>query len=256
MTMRTLFRSCCLLFLLSRSIAAPLAFQQGGLPSRLQGATLPSPTTVTPKKQSPPTAQAGPLAGSNGVQPQGLSDANCNRNLPACYEGIARTARAAGRNKEAFEYFMKALHSQGPLDVARRTDYWRGSGAQPDFWYPADQRDYRLMTEIIALAKEMNPPPEIPEGARRYFENGRTAIAQVKVMEDFELAQRAFGSAVNLAPWWAQAQFSVAVAWEKLGNYSDAISALRLYLLAAPNASNMADVRTKLLELERRKRSS
>lgn len=114
----------------------------------------------------------------------------------------------------------------------------------------AAPQDAALRERVIAAARALKPPPALPEAAERHLARGEAAIERAKSPADFVLAVREFEQATRAAPWHAAAYFNLGVAQEKAGQPKDAIGSFKLYLLAAPGASDAAAVKKRLYKLE------
>lgn len=145
-------------------------------------------------------------------------------------ESDGRAAEQAGKLREALTQYVAALQSvpEGSAD------------------------DQRLRETIIKLIQKLSPPPALPEEARRFSVRGQIAIKDAKSAVDFAEASKEFGEALRVAPWWADGYFNQGVALEKAGKYSQAARALKFYLLAAPNAPDVQNVRDQIYALEYR----
>lgn len=110
--------------------------------------------------------------------------------------------------------------------------------------------DNALREKIIKLAQELKPAPAVPEEARRYRARGITAFETAKSTEDFKRAVPEFQNAANVAPWWSDAYFNLAMVQEKIGDLKGAIASYRLYLAADPNAKDAESIRTQTYKLE------
>jgi tetratricopeptide (TPR) repeat protein len=143
-------------------------------------------------------------------------------------ESAGRGAEQAGKLREALTHYLAALQSasEGSAD------------------------DQRLREAIIKLVQKLSPPPALPEEARRFSVRGQTWIKEAKNPSDFDEAAKEFGSALRIAPWWADGYINQAVALEKAGRFSRAILSLRLYLLAAPAAPDAEKVKEQIYALE------
>jgi tetratricopeptide (TPR) repeat protein len=110
--------------------------------------------------------------------------------------------------------------------------------------------DNALREKIIKHAQTMKPAPEIPEEAQRHLGRGQAAVEIAKTSEDFFLAISEFKKVLRLAPWLANAYFNLAVVQEKAGQFNEAMQNYKLYLLAAPSASDAQEVKTRIYGLE------
>ncbi len=102
----------------------------------------------------------------------------------------------------------------------------------------------------IWQAQQLSPPPVIPEEARRLMAEGIAAMKLAGDIPGYKEAKEKFEKSANLAPWWADAYFNLALVQEKLRKFDDAKRSLELYLLASPSASDVAAVKEKIYELE------
>ncbi len=143
-------------------------------------------------------------------------------------EADGRAMEQSGRPREALTNYIAALQaaSEGSAD------------------------DQRLRETIIKLVLRIQPPPAIPEEARRFAIRGRTWIKDGKSQSDFEEAAKEFANALRVAPWWADGYFNHAVALEQSGKFSEAIRSLRLYVLAAPAGPDLDKVKDRIYALE------
>jgi hypothetical protein len=112
---------------------------------------------------------------------------------------------------------------------------------------PADKA---LREKIIKLAVTMKPAPAIPEDAERNMARGVVFFTKATDNAGYRKAIVEFEAATNAAPWLDKAYYNLGVAQEKAGMFKDAISSLKLYLLAAPDAKNAREVRNQIYMLE------
>jgi hypothetical protein len=92
--------------------------------------------------------------------------------------------------------------------------------------------DATLRSEIVALAKTMNPAPAIPQLARDNFANAAAKLKTAASAEDFKAAARLFEQVSVLAPWYADADYSAASAFAQANDFENAKRNLALYLAA------------------------
>lgn len=111
----------------------------------------------------------------------------------------------------------------------------RAQASNADFQQAVAAYQQSLTTEaaekVIRMAVAMEQLPPIPEEARRHFVRGTTLFKEAKSPDDFKQVVDEFGQAANIAPWWPDARYNRALAWEAAGNYEKAIINLKLYLL-------------------------
>ena len=151
----------------------------------------------------------------------------CNAFAFAADEALpGRQAEQAGNLREALTHYVEALKT-APLDQQMRE-------------------------KIIKLAVQIQPPPAISEDAKRHMARGQAAIKAAKAPEDWTDAVREYETAVYFAPWHADAYYNLGVARDKAGQYDGAIWALKMYLLAKPQAADTEQVKSLIFEIEYR----
>jgi tetratricopeptide (TPR) repeat protein len=99
----------------------------------------------------------------------------------------------------------------------------------------------------------MNPPPAIPEEAKRLVDRGMAAVQGAGSADDFKDAAAEFAKASLAAPWVANVYSNLGVVQDKVGLYTEAISSLNLYLLAAPNAPDAEATKSLIHQIEYRR---
>lgn len=108
-------------------------------------------------------------------------------------------------------------------------------------WQKESGDDPAMLEKIVKLAATItNPPPEIPEEARRHAVKGETVIKQAKEKSDFQTGADEFRQALRIAPWWADAYKALSGAAESAGDYDMAEAALKLYLASNPDDARAA----------------
>lgn len=110
-----------------------------------------------------------------------------------------------------------------------------------------------LRQNIFALATKLSPRPAIPDDAQRYFFGSQAALEEWKDNGDtakLDDAVEQLNEALRIAPWWPEAYFNRGLVLEDRGRYADAVESFKLYLLAAPNASDAQQVKQKIYMLE------
>lgn len=117
----------------------------------------------------------------------------------------------------------------------------------PDFRTAADslRHDHdedSLFGKLAQLAQQLQPPPTIPEGARKVFIEGATKMKQ----GNYSDAWMKFDDSIRLAPWWADAHYNDAVAKEKYGLYDGAAKELKRYLLLNPAPADAREAQDRI----------
>jgi cytochrome c6 len=106
--------------------------------------------------------------------------------------------------------------------------------------------DDDLRGKIIKLALTLDPKPAIPDDAAVAAAKGKTIFTNASSPDDLKAAAAAYADASNLAPWVPDYYYNEGLALEKAGQFDDAITALNVYLMAAPDASDTNDVRGRI----------
>jgi hypothetical protein len=114
--------------------------------------------------------------------------------------------------------------------------------------------DNALRERIIKLAQEIKPPPAVPEEARRHFVIGNTLQRDAKDAAGASLAIAEYRQALGMAPWWSDAYYNLAVAQELAGQFDDASTSLRFYLMTNPPDREARDTQDRLYALEAKKK--
>lgn len=112
---------------------------------------------------------------------------------------------------------------------------------------PADDA---LRTKLIKFALQMNPAPAIPDDALRASARGRAAIEMAKSPDDMKDAVDELDRAVQSAPWQASTYSNLAIAQDKVEDYSGALKSLQFCLLASSNERDVTEVKQMMYELE------
>jgi hypothetical protein len=104
--------------------------------------------------------------------------------------------------------------------------------------------------EVIRMAATMNQLPPIPEEARRHFVRGTALFKDAKSPDEFKQVVDEFRQAARIAPWWPDARYNFALAWEAAGDYDKAIVNVKLYLLFKLPDSDARTAQDKIYALE------
>jgi hypothetical protein len=84
--------------------------------------------------------------------------------------------------------------------------------------------------KVIVLFKQLDPPPAVPEEARKPFVMGATMLQESKDAVGAAKAVEQFGKALQIAPWFAEAWYNRALARETAGQFGAAMGDLKVYL--------------------------
>ena len=110
--------------------------------------------------------------------------------------------------------------------------------------------DNTLREQIIKLVQGLDPPPAVPEEARRAFVQGTTIAKEAKNPEQQALAVQSYQDALKIAPWWGDAYYNLALAQELAGQLDAAQSSFKLYILTNPGEKEARDAQDRIYALE------
>ena len=120
--------------------------------------------------------------------------------------------------------------------------------------------DNIIREKTIKLVQTMQPAPAIPEEAKKYMDRGMAAADRVRDAKDeksrndsIKDAIDEFQSAVNLAPWLGDGYRNLGIMQDKGGQYSQALSNLKLYLMTHPLAEDAMAANKLMDEIESRR---
>ncbi|MDD5438898.1 MAG: tetratricopeptide repeat protein, partial [Candidatus Omnitrophica bacterium] len=111
-------------------------------------------------------------------------------------------------------------------------------------------RSPEVRTRLIQLARKLDPPPAIPEEARRALAEGKVNFEKARQPAELASAAESFKIAADLAPWWADAYYNLGLVQEQQASYEAAAENFKNYLLASPNAVDTQTVKDKIYQLE------
>lgn len=106
----------------------------------------------------------------------------------------------------------------------------------------ANPSDDALRTKIIQLALTLDPKPAEPTGAIEHEGAAEYVFKHAQSPGDFLSAAAEYEQALLLAPWNAGDYYNLGMCYDKANEQQKAISAYQLYLLAAPDAKDAAEV--------------
>lgn len=140
----------------------------------------------------------------------------------------AQAAEKAGQYARALQLYTAALGKTAP-----------GSG-----------EEHAIIEQAIGAARKTRPAPKAPDAAIP-FEGRAEAIAKrAQSPADFAKAADEYRQALRVAPWVSSYAFNAGVLLEKAERPAEAVTYLKLYLLAAPDAPDARDVQKKIAGLE------
>ena len=106
--------------------------------------------------------------------------------------------------------------------------------------------DYK---DAIAISRKLKHVPPAPEAYRKEMVIALMLVREAKSQEDYTKVRDHFVAAAGLAPWMPMPYQGLGHVEEALKDYSASAQYFRLYLLAAPKASNSRAIRDHIYEL-------
>ena len=110
--------------------------------------------------------------------------------------------------------------------------------------------DTALREKVIKLAQTLQPAPAVPEEARKPFVMGATVLKKAGGPADAAKAVELFTTAINIAPWFADAYYNRAVARETAGQFEAAMADLKQYLVFKLSDQERREAQDKIYALE------
>ena len=100
--------------------------------------------------------------------------------------------------------------------------------------------------ETLAKYPTAETRPPLPEEARRYRVQAESAVQQ-RHMND---ALGYYGKAVEIAPWWAEGFFNIALLYAEQRRYDGAIRNMKRFLLLEPNHAKAREAQDQIYRWE------
>jgi Protein kinase domain len=150
----------------------------------------------------------------------------------------AEQARRESEQKTAAEH-QKRLRGQ-LAEALRALRSAREGGA----------KEKELREKAIALALQINPAPAVPDDAEQEIARGESELKVAATAADYRAAASALRKGLKMVPWVAAGYMDLAGAEEKAGDYAGAIASFKYYSLANPQASDAAEVQSKIADVE------
>jgi len=156
---------------------------------------------------------------------------------------------------ELVDLLEDAMRQRKQADVARLKDPKVQFALQVQA-LQHNPKDESLREKVIQLALALPEPPPVPEEARQLFQR---ATSQIKLAIDpgqLDPPIALLRSALELAPWWANAYFNLSRALELNGRYDEAIQQMNYYLEIKPSGLDADEARIHLLVLQKEKEAA
>ncbi len=158
----------------------------------------------------------------------GLRQYKQNRQRAKAQRASARAALGRGARNEAFRFYTQSIELEKSLGGT----------------------DESTVDGYLQLVGKMARLPSVPKPAERHMMRGQILFREAEDADAFGLAAKEMQSAIEMAPWWSEAYFNLALVQEASGEYGAAARNLGRYLSASPLAEDAEAVREKLLEME------
>ncbi len=110
--------------------------------------------------------------------------------------------------------------------------------------------DSALREKIINHVQAMRPAPAVPTEVVKHEGAAEYAFKGAKNESDYLDSAKEYEKALLIAPWLAIDYFNCGVAYEKAGQFKNAITQFNFYLMAAPDAQDANAVRKRIGGLE------
>ena len=98
--------------------------------------------------------------------------------------------------------------------------------------------------DVVTAYQAANPKPEFPEEARKYKVQAEFAEQEKRVDFAIEL----YGKALDLAPWWAEGHYKLALALAQVQRYPEATREMKHFLMLAPDAPEARAAQDKIYQ--------
>ena len=116
--------------------------------------------------------------------------------------------------------------------------------------YAKNPRDEALRQRIIALTSQLTKAPAIPEEARQLLTLATDQIKQANSLAALDQPIALLRKALEIAPWWSKAYYTLSRALEMRGQYDDAILQLNYYLKLNPPDPDAQQARAHLVVIQ------
>lgn len=100
--------------------------------------------------------------------------------------------------------------------------------------------------EIAAQYRAATPKPVMPEVARKYKVQAEFAVQEKRTEQALEL----YAKALEVAPWWPEGHYTLALLLGEKKKYQDALREMKRYLLLAPDAPEARAAQDKIYQWE------
>jgi tetratricopeptide (TPR) repeat protein len=110
--------------------------------------------------------------------------------------------------------------------------------------------DIGTRQKLVKMVSAYNPPLPVPEETERYMARGKAAYDNAKDARDFKDAVVEFQHARDAALWYGPAYYSLGVAHNAAGDYTQAKENLSVYLAWSLNAEQIKATKELIYQIE------
>lgn len=110
----------------------------------------------------------------------------------------------------------------------------------------ADEAPTDPFLNVVKQYQAANPKPEFTEEVRKYKVQAEFAVQDKRFAQAIEL----YGKALQLAPWWAEGHYSLALTLGELRKYREAIQEMNRFKLLAPASPDVRAAQDKIYQWE------
>ncbi len=100
--------------------------------------------------------------------------------------------------------------------------------------------------EVVAKYLATNPKPTLSEEAHKFKVQAEFAVQEKR----YEQAIALYAKALNIAPWWAEGHFQLALSLGETKRYRNAMLEMNRFLLLAPNSPEARAAQDKIYQWE------
>ena len=119
--------------------------------------------------------------------------------------------------------------------------------------YRVQPASAELRDKVIRLARGLKTAPEIPQEARKDFDQAMARMQKAVYPGDMKAAAKLFEQAAQAAPWFSDAYYNLGAIADKSGDYEKEKEWLRLYISTLRDAASITAGQALLAEVDLRK---
>lgn len=120
--------------------------------------------------------------------------------------------------------------------------YWR--------WFQGNPDNFAVRKGISSVVQKMKPAPIIAEEARQHFIMAKTLFEGAGKTEDYDASIAEFKKALLIVPWWPEANYNLALAFEAAQKFDEAKWFMHLYIASNPGAENTRAAQDEIYKMQ------